>query len=179
MYITNVDFSMSGVQRSVLHHLWYFSKIISNCWINKVTVNHCYYIYVGPVACKQCLIPWRLTDTIKRHTAVRTCLDVWLWPLSMVKTAASSVIWLCTSPQGSKNMCQTLVKSLPEQLTTRHGKCPTKTPKSSPSLPLGTRCELLWTLWNHEKKSRLYWTHRRLSVFDPAKQQLTGLGLLK
>lgn len=74
---------MSGVQMSVLNHLWYFSKIISNCWINKVTVNQCYYIYVGPVACKQCLIPWQqsfvlLTDTIKRRTAVRTCLDVWL-----------------------------------------------------------------------------------------------------
>lgn len=72
---------------SVLHH-WYFSKIVSYCGINKV--NHCYYICVGPVACKQRLIPWQqcfvlLTDTIKQRTAVRTCLDVWLGPLSMVE----------------------------------------------------------------------------------------------
>lgn len=58
-----------------------------------VTIDQFYYIHVGPVACKQCLILCQqrvvlLTDTKKQHTAVRTCLDVWLWPLLLVKTAA-------------------------------------------------------------------------------------------
>lgn len=43
----------------VLHHLWYFSKIVSYCGINKEWINRCFYIYVGPLACKQCLIQWQ------------------------------------------------------------------------------------------------------------------------
>lgn len=41
-YITNVLSSMSSVWITVLHHLWYFRKIVSHCWTSKVTVNHCY-----------------------------------------------------------------------------------------------------------------------------------------
>lgn len=55
----------------------------NNRW-DQVTADRCYYIHVGPVACKQCLILCQqrvvlLTDTKKAtHTAVRTRLCVWL-----------------------------------------------------------------------------------------------------
>lgn len=52
------------------------------------------------------------------------------------------------------------------------------TQKPAP-LPQRTRGELLWTLGNHEEKSRLCSAHKSLSVFGLAEQQLIKLGLPK
>lgn len=82
--------------------------------------------------CKQCL-PAMFCAADWHNKATDCCEDMLGCLTLTLLYGPNHSIWLCTSPQASKNMCQTLVKSLPQQLTTRHGKGPTKTPEAPPS----------------------------------------------
>lgn len=67
------------VQTLGLHHLWDSNEILLQIMLELWHANSAPYCGSSVLCC------W-LTQL--SNTAVRTCLEVWLWPLSSVKTAA-------------------------------------------------------------------------------------------
>lgn len=91
---------------------------------------------------RRCFAP--LTDTPKRRAAVRTYLDVLaVTPVSLVerrkKRKPHARIGLSSDYAAAlrgRGICaRRRFKSLPQQLTTRHGKCPMKTPPKAAQPP--------------------------------------------
>lgn len=152
--------------------LWGSSEIVSSCCGSARVWNIETMLHTAAAA-------FRADDW--HNKATRCCGDMHdclaLTSLLPPNRSAQAVIWLRTSPGGLRSMCEMLVKKSPLTINRMPWRMPKENTQKPAPLPQKTHRELLWTLGNHEEKSRLCCAHKSLSVFSPAEQQLIKLGL--